>query len=435
MPPLAMADATGEKPPATVVEKVTAHLRETARNAKLPLLLLSANGTPDAAPAQTAGQTPSDVKPLPKDIQALLDGAAKAKLEFDDDQRQKLLKSAIEQMLERMGEIGQVEPLVTAELELAALYLRGPYPMLADTEFARVVTMRPATELDLRQFPPQAVEAFGRVKQNTLALPRGAINVTGEPAGASIVVNGLPVGALPKVVPVLGGTHLVQLQADGYTTQRKLVRVEAGAEVALPISLARSRTAQVADSLTAALQQDNNRAAALAEAKKLGAAHGATAVIATGLVRIEGGYGLIATLTSSPQRTVVATFDNELSDAGTSCAALFDRLLASPSKAAQGPELVTVTKPPLLFAGVDFDFNRRLLGAPWATDPKNHPAQSGAVSDQVVDEPDTWHRSWIFWTAAGVVIGCASVAALAYSDASNREVFPSTDLGNLQLGK
>jgi len=440
--PISLADFEGTTPSAKVVDTIAARLHDAAGRSRLQQLAFAYSSATQIHVDPKEMLRAINDRPLPADIKALLDGAAKAKQDFDDDKRIELLKRAVQEMSQRLIEIGQTNSLIAAELDLAGAYLGGAYPMFAEPEFARVVTLRPSTELDLRRFPPQAVTVFHAVKQSTLALPRGSINVNVKPEGALIVVNGLTVGTSPKVVEVLGGTHLVQLRAEGYNGDDRLLQIEAGAETPLQLSLARLPAMQAADDLLAALRTEDHRAAALSLARDLAKTLGASGIVVTGVAPVPGGYALVATLAAEPPRTVVGTFSASLDDAAAICAAVLDRLAIKPTTADSGPELVSVAEPALPLKGVPFDLDKRLLGGRFgplgAVRPTpggvGGPFAAGSAGELEALEPASWHNSWWFWTLTGVVaVGAASAGAWAYSQAANRERFPGTDLGRLQI--
>lgn len=72
----------------------------------------------------------------------------------------------------------------------------------------------------------------------TLVRDAGRLELSGSPAGARVRIDQAPVGALPLVLDELDvGDHVVEVEAPGYTTQRRVVSIARGQQAALVVDL------------------------------------------------------------------------------------------------------------------------------------------------------------------------------------------------------
>ena len=73
--------------------------------------------------------------------------------------------------------------------------------------------------------------------------PRGAsgtLFVRGDPYGALVHVDNVPVGTLPLTVPLEVGTHQIKVTADGYTSSEQEVAITPNSRTPVDVRLARS---------------------------------------------------------------------------------------------------------------------------------------------------------------------------------------------------
>jgi hypothetical protein len=73
--------------------------------------------------------------------------------------------------------------------------------------------------------------------------PRGAsgiLFVRGDPYGAVVSVNNVPVGTVPMTLPLEVGIHQLKVTADGYTPYEQQVQIAAGVKSPVDVRLARS---------------------------------------------------------------------------------------------------------------------------------------------------------------------------------------------------
>jgi hypothetical protein len=90
---------------------------------------------------------------------------------------------------------------------------------------ASTTTTRPPPEI--RQQPP----------------PRGAsgvLFVRGDPYGALVHVDNVPIGTLPMTVPLEVGTHSIRVTADGYSAYEQQVNITSGSKTPVDVRLSRA---------------------------------------------------------------------------------------------------------------------------------------------------------------------------------------------------
>lgn len=71
--------------------------------------------------------------------------------------------------------------------------------------------------------------------------PRGAqgmVFVRGEPAGALVVIDGVPVGSLPTAIPLEVGQHTIRVTADGYSAFEQTIDMRQGMKMPVDVRLA-----------------------------------------------------------------------------------------------------------------------------------------------------------------------------------------------------
>ena len=85
------------------------------------------------------------------------------------------------------------------------------------------------------------VEGFGRsqVVRVELSSKRADLEVSAQPPGARLLVDGQDVGQAPAEIPLLAGTHSLELRLEGYVSHRQVFEIEAGDTLKLgPVGLA-----------------------------------------------------------------------------------------------------------------------------------------------------------------------------------------------------
>jgi hypothetical protein len=118
--------------------------------------------------------------------------------------------------------------------------------------FRLVRGLDPAQDtLDKGTFRPQVValyEQAGKAEEATAKL-----NVTSEPAGATVWVDGQSVGPAPLVSPVAPGAHYVLVVLEGHLPRGEKVRLGQGGETSVPMLLSRLPAEEQARSVRASL--------------------------------------------------------------------------------------------------------------------------------------------------------------------------------------
>jgi len=83
----------------------------------------------------------------------------------------------------------------------------------AEVVFARVIVFREGYEYDPTRYPVECAETFASVQERTLAGPRATLEISTEPDGAEIYVDGRSYGPSPVVVDdLLVGDHYVTIK-------------------------------------------------------------------------------------------------------------------------------------------------------------------------------------------------------------------------------
>ena len=103
-------------------------------------------------------------------------------------------------------------------------------PVKVEFAFSGAVTqttVTPQEPVEIRRPPPPK----GR---------QGMIFVRGEPAGAIVYVDGVPVGNLPMALPLEVGEHHVRVTADGYAAFEQPIQMRDGMKLPVDVRLARS---------------------------------------------------------------------------------------------------------------------------------------------------------------------------------------------------
>lgn len=83
--------------------------------------------------------------------------------------------------------------------------------------FARIVVFREDAVYDVERYPEVYLDRFEEARRSVLNGPRGSVEITAEPEGTEVFVDGRSRGVVPALVEGLAvGTHFVTLKAVGY---------------------------------------------------------------------------------------------------------------------------------------------------------------------------------------------------------------------------
>jgi hypothetical protein len=92
---------------------------------------------------------------------------------------------------------------------------------------------------NFKEVEDTAARALEQLQRQALVYlsTRATLTVTSTPPGATMILDGLPVGQTPVTVIIAPGRHAIEASAKGATTVRRSVALQAGKEVALKLSL------------------------------------------------------------------------------------------------------------------------------------------------------------------------------------------------------
>lgn len=128
--------------------------------------------------------------------------------------------------VEDVGEVADAWAL------LAAVQYGAGQDETAAESLARALALAPGRALPLAATSPLFAREVERVRQAVLSGPPGRLVVESTPAGAAVVVDGVPYGAAPVLVrDVPTGTHLWRVQLPSGEWVGGAVEVAAGREV------------------------------------------------------------------------------------------------------------------------------------------------------------------------------------------------------------
>ncbi len=189
---------------------------------------------------------------------------AKLVREADEAYQNGNFKLAIEKYQKAMQLIGEKKELAKTKQELfqtmtslALTYFTIQENAKARQQLADLIQAAPNHELDPEFYPPKFLEIFRGVQAEFL----GSLSVTSTPPGASVSLDGVPLGAAPLSVPkVLKGSHALKAQLPGHEPVEKSIVVQAGAE---------SREALLLEAKAPVIEKSRPPAQAKAKKKKL----------------------------------------------------------------------------------------------------------------------------------------------------------------------
>lgn len=217
----------------------------------------------DAAARLAASGLASLVK-----AQALLD-----KLQIGKARR--AFEAALDQLQRGAAALSDTSALTAARLGLAEAAARQGQDEAADVQLALAASLNPELQLDNKRVAPQFVRSFARARDGLLKAKRGTVVVDESATGATVEIDGRPLGTAPVTVTELpAGRHLVRALREGRPPWGEVIDVRAGEVVTVrPGFLAASGTSWLddlqrnqlnpvaADSVAAAARARGQRAA------------------------------------------------------------------------------------------------------------------------------------------------------------------------------
>jgi tetratricopeptide (TPR) repeat protein len=105
--------------------------------------------------------------------------------------------------------------------------------------FLRAYSINPNMKLDTNLYPPDVVDVFDAVSQDASQVGTGSISVKSSPKGASVYLDGMPMGVTPVTIDnIIVGKHMVKLSKPGYQYFGSVLNVQAGKVKTLDAKLA-----------------------------------------------------------------------------------------------------------------------------------------------------------------------------------------------------
>lgn len=148
-------------------------------------------------------------------LQTLAQGAKQVeRLRFPKAIR--LLKRGIAAVERQLEGLEEHDRLVEAYLLLAEAYYRRGDETSGKTALEKVVRLRPTKRLDPDQYPPIFLNEFRKVRARMWTRGRGRVRVTTSQPGATVTLNGKPLGSTPLLIEnILPGQNHLVVRAQG----------------------------------------------------------------------------------------------------------------------------------------------------------------------------------------------------------------------------
>lgn len=350
------------------------------------------------------------------------------------------------------ADLRDYQPLLESLQYLAVSSMNSGDKKSADAAFRELAHIRPDYQIDPKQFPPNVLQAFEKVRAAEAKTPRGRLSIKSEPSGASVFLNEFEVGVTPLVVPAPPGAHMVRVQQPGYFPWNQRVQITSYQKEEVAVLL-KPKGDSGPDPL-AALEANLPKSSTPRELMRLGAAAasaiGVKGVVVSVLGRSDEGFVLSSAYLPSAGygfvRSVV--LGSDFADLPSASAQLAQALSQSVSRTAGTGPLQIDAREVTRARSRPMEFDKYALGfAPGGYFPAVAPdapvvATKGPstttlqpTSDVDVVKPPEVVESrsgsiltrWWFWT--GVAIVAAGAGGTAYYLATqNRPVEPTVRL-------
>ena len=183
----------------------------------------------DVRLAEFAQEMPLDQVDLAR---AALQEGKQSIFKLDLDAALNQLADAVDQLIAVLPYIKKQE-LADAMSLLAVAQHQKSGPKVALSTLRRLFVWRPTYQPNPAEVPPAVMESVDLAKQQVSALGRGTVNVTSEPPGAQVFVDGEFAGVTPVSVPDLAlGEHFVTYKKLGYKRGLRIAQVTShGAQI------------------------------------------------------------------------------------------------------------------------------------------------------------------------------------------------------------
>jgi len=343
------------------------------------------------------GEVGSGVEEQRSRFLALVEGIKKSYKLLQVDRALKLARQA-DALLDTCGpEVSDSQPLDDLYLFSGLARLAQGQARQAAERFRRLVELNADFRLSPDDFPPDQVQAFERVRRRVLAGRRYPVEIVSRPAGARVVVNGVPRGQTPLRLELPPGPQYLRLELEDYSPWTLVLPEGPAPGQVRALLVPRWSGDPPLDLMSKAIAAEQLDEAQLAVLRLLAGFYQSDAVILVSLSRqgrnLHLGFRIFVVRPETVTRARLfnlgpdrSRYDAKLLGVATTMEAL-KRATASGLATGLGEPVMPVAPGP-------------------ATPVRPPPRQPDGGHGRGEGGP-AWYRSWWFWTAVGVAVAGA----------------------------
>ncbi|MFL5321892.1 MAG: PEGA domain-containing protein [Myxococcaceae bacterium] len=359
-------------------------------------------------------------EPKPANLSAAesqLAAARQMMLNFQFKQALTQLRTARQTIEPEIPALRDYAPLVDILLQTAIAAQYAGDKKAAGVVFAELARLRPDIRIDPRQYPPEMIAEFDKVRLAQSNIARGRFLITSTPAGAKVFVDELEVGVTPATVALFPGDHILRVASDGYYDSVERLKIVSYQKAEKNVELKQNEALASVSVLESAVRKGAPPGELAAHAGKIAAALEATDVV-VGVVAMNKEGAVLSLARFSPTGAgagVVAPFDAKAADlTGFAATAMKALLGESPKPMEPNAPLqskIVGEKPKRLL-----DFERHLLGispGPY-TEVVAQALPDPRFANPIVEKPAEPSR-WYLWAGAAVIAAAAGGGAYYYA--------------------
>ncbi len=149
--------------------------------------------------------------------------------------------------------------LADATLRLATAQLLAGDQKGARASFMEAALLDPQAKLHASSADPAAEGPYKLARADLEAVPIGDLQVVTQPAGARVIIDGIPHGVAPARLELTGGRHIVRLERTGFYPTAELVEVTSRRETVYSIRLNATPGASQVNQLIAGSAEEASR--------------------------------------------------------------------------------------------------------------------------------------------------------------------------------